>query len=353
VNSATQQLRARGQSLWLDFITRALIENGTLRRYIGELGVTGLTSNPTILHQAIARGDSYGAAIRAGAAAGRAAEDLVFALAVDDLTAAADLLRPIHDATGGRDGWVSLEVSPLIADDTGATLAQARELARRAARPNLLIKIPGTAAGLAAVEQAIYAGVPVNVTLLFTAEHCRSAAEAYLRGIERRVADRLDPRIGSVASMFVSRWDTAVAGKVPPEWHNRLGIAVAKQAYRAYRDLLAGPRWRKLADAGAWPQRLLWGSTGTKDPKASDTLYVEALVAPDTINTIPEATLLAFADHGSVPGVLPDDGGDADEVLASFRRLGINDAQLGARLQREGTQSFARSWNELLQAVAR
>ena len=353
MNSATQQLRARGQSLWLDFITRALIGNGTLRRYIGELGVTGLTSNPTILHQAIARSDSYEAAIRAGAAAGRTAEDLVFALAVDDLTAAADLLRPIHDAAGGRDGWVSLEVSPLLADDTAATLTQARELARRAARPNLMIKIPGTAAGLAAVEEAIFAGVPVNVTLLFTAEHYRTAAEAYLRGVERRVADGLDPRIGSVASMFVSRWDTAVAAAVPPEWQNRLGIAVAKQAYRAYRDLLAGPRWRKLADAGAWPQRLLWGSTGTKDPKASDTLYVEALVAPDTINTIPEATLLAFADHGSVPGVLPDDGGDADEVLASFRRLGIDDAELGARLQREGTRSFARSWNELLQAVSR
>jgi transaldolase len=353
VTRATQQLRERGQSLWLDFITRALLENGTLSRYISELGVSGLTSNPTIFQQAIAKSGSYDAAIRAGSPAARSAEDLIFELALQDVSAAADLLRPVHEATRARDGWVSLEVSPLLAQDTAATLAQARELSRRAGRPNLMIKIPGTQAGLAAVEQAVYAGVPVNVTLLFSAEHYLSAAEAYLRAVERRVADGLDPRVGSVASLFVSRWDTAVAAVAPPALQNRLGIAIATQAYRAYRELLAGARWAKLARAGALPQRLLWGSTGTKDPKAADTLYVDALVAPDTINTVPEATLLAFADHGSVTAVLPADGGDADEVVTGLRRAGVDDVELSARLQRQGTQSFADSWNSLVQAVTR
>ncbi len=349
---ATQQLQDIGQSLWLDNITRGLLTSGTLGRYISELSVTGLTSNPTIFDQAIRNTGFYDAAIRQKALTGMSGEALFFELALEDLTQAADLFRPIHAATGGVDGWVSLEVSPLLANDTEGSIRAAAQLYGQAQRPNLFIKIPGTRAGIAAIEETIFAGVPVNVTLLFSREHYIAAAEAYMRGIERRIAAGLDPAVGSVASFFVSRWDVAIKDKVPDELRNRLGIAVATRTYKAYCELLSTPRWQKLVSAGAKPQRLLWGSTGSKDPAASDTLYLEALAAPDTINTIPEKTLLAFADHGQAKDALPSDGGDAEAIIAEFARAGVDEAELATELQREGTRSFAQSWHDLMDCIA-
>src|SRR5450759_2111853 len=350
---ATQQLHDLGQSLWLDNITRELLTSGTLARYISELSVTGLTSNPTIFDHAIQNGDFYDDAIRQKTLAGESVEALFFELALEDLTQAADLFRPIHDATGGVDGWVSLEVSPLLANDTAGTIKAVTQLHARAQRPNFFIKIPGTRAGIPAIEEAIFAGVPVNVTLLFSCEQYIAAAEAYMRGIERRIVAGLDPMIASVASIFVSRWDVAVKDKVQGEFrNNHLGIAIAMRTYKAYRDLLASKRWQKLAASGARPQRLLWASTGTKDPAASETLYVEALAAPDTINTIPEKTLLAFAEHGKVKNVLPVDEGYAETVLAEFTREGVDDEALAADLQREGTEAFAKSWSDLMYRIA-
>ena len=315
-----------GQSLWLDNITRDLLSSGTLRRYIDELSVTGLTSNPTIFDHAIKNSTAYDAAIRDKLRQGKSGEALFFDLALEDLTQAADLFRPVHDRTNGVDGWVSLEVSPLLAYDTASTLAEAKDLHARAARPNLFIKIPGTREGLPAIEEAIFAGVPINVTLLFSREQYVAAAEAYLRGIERRIAAGLNPDVDSVASLFISRWDVAVAGKVPAALTNQLGIAIAKRTYKAYRELLSSPRWQRAYNYGARPQRLLWASTGTKDPKASDVLYVESLAAPFTVNTMPEATLKAFADHGQVGPVMPADGGDcetrAGRVCQGRRRRG-------------------------------
>jgi transaldolase len=348
----TQQLHDLGQSLWLDTITRGLLTSGTLDRYISELSVTGLTSNPTIFDQAIGNADFYDAAIHQKALAGKSGETLFFELALEDLGQAADLFRPVHQATGGVDGWVSLEVSPLLADDTAGTVQAAVQLHAQAQRPNLFIKIPGTRAGIAAIEEAIFAGVPVNVTLLFSREHYLAAAEAYLRGIERRIAAGLDPAVGSVASIFVSRWDVAVKDKVPQALRNQLGIAIAKRTYKAYRELLDSPRWQKLATAGARPQRLLWASTGTKDPAAPQTLYIEALAAPDTINTMPEKTLLAVAGHAAKYAGLPSEGGDAEAVLAGFATAGIDVDALAATLQSEGAKSFAKSWNELLDRIA-
>ena len=307
---------------------------------------------PTIFDQAIKNGDFYDDAMRRKALEGKSGEALFFELALEDLTQAADLFRPVHDATGGVDGWVSLEVSPLLADDTAGTIKAAARLHARAQRPNLFIKIPGTAAGLPAIEETIFAGVPVNVTLLFSREHYIAAAEAYMRGIERRIAAGLDPKVASVASIFISRWDVAVKDKVAGEFRNRLGIAIAMHSYKAYRDLLASKRWQKLADHGARPQRLLWASTGSKDPAASDTLYVEALAAPDTINTIPETTLLAFAGHGRLGKLLPADEGYAETVLAEFTREGVDLEALAAELQREGTAAFAKSWNDLMYRIA-
>jgi transaldolase len=349
---ATQTLHDLGQSLWLDNITRGLLTSGTLRRYIRELAVTGLTSNPTIFDLALRDATTYDDAVREKTRAGKSGEVLFFELALEDLTQAADLFQPVHEATGGIDGWVSLEVSPLLAEDTARTLQAAVELHRRGLRPNLFIKIPGTPAGIVAIEAAIFAGVPINVTLLFSREQYIAAAEAYMRGLERRVAAGLNAEVSSVASLFVSRWDVAVKDKVLAPLRNRLGIAMAKRTYRAYRELLASPRWRKLASSGARPQRLLWASTGTKDPEAPDTLYVEALAAPDTINTIPEKTLLAFADHGKVSSELPVDGGDAETVLAEFARAGVDITALAAELQSAGTQSFDKSWNDLLAGIA-
>jgi transaldolase len=348
----TKWLHDLGQSLWLDNITRRLLTGGTLRRYIDELAVTGLTSNPTIFDHAIKDGADYDAAIRRKVGDGKTGESLFFELALEDLTQAADLFRPVHDRTGGLDGWVSLEVSPRLARDAAATLEAARDLHARAARPNLFIKIPGTPEGLPAVEEAVAAGIPVNVTLLFSREQYLAAAEAYLRGIERRIAAGLDPVVASVASVFVSRWDGAVAGRVPADLEDRLGIAVATRTYKAYRGLLDSPRWQRAFNAGARPQRLLWASTGTKNPKASDILYVTSLVAPFTVNTMPEATLRAFADHGWVGAVLPSDGGDCERVLARFAEVGIDVGELAGRLQDEGTKAFVKSWDELLGCIA-
>ncbi len=350
--NSTQQLHALGQSLWLDEITRAMLDDGTLARYIADYSVTGLTSNPTIFDQAIAGTDAYDGEIRAKTKTGHAAEALFVELALEDLRRAADLFRPVFEATGGIDGWVSMEVSPLLADDTAGSIQAARRIHAQAGRANLFVKIPGTPAGLPAIEESIFNGVPINVTLLFSREQYRAAAEAYCRGIERRLSAGLDPKVGSVASLFVSRWDKAVSDKVPAGLRNRLGIAIAARAWPVYRELLASPRWRKLAAAGARPQRLLWASTGTKDPAAPDTLYIEALAAPDTINTMPAKTLLAFADHGAVKGVMAEDGGDAEAVLARFARAGIDVGALATQLQREGAQAFVKSWEDLMERIA-
>jgi transaldolase len=348
----TQQLHEAGQSLWLDNITRALLTSGTLKRYIDELSVTGLTSNPTIFDNAIKNSSDYDATIREKLAAGQSGEALFFDVALEDITAAADLFRPIHAATNGIDGWVSLEVSPTLAYDTASTIEAAKALHARADRPNLFIKIPGTPEGLPAIEEAIFAGIPVNVTLLFSREHYLAAAEAYLRGLERRMAAGLNVGVGSVASVFISRWDKAVLKRVPTELHNVLGIAVAQRTYKAYRELINSPRYGRLANAGARPQRLLWASTGTKDPDASDVLYVKALQAPFTVNTMPEETLLDFADHGEVAPLLPADGGDAEATLARFAQAGVDVSALAGQLQKEGAASFVESWNELLSCIA-
>jgi transaldolase len=349
---ATQLLHNLGQSIWLDNITRDLLITGTLKQYVADLSVTGLTSNPTIFDHAIKNSPAYDSAIREKLKQGKSGEALFFELALEDITRAADIFRPSHDRTNSVDGWTSLEVSPLLAHDTASTLAAAIDLYGRAGRPNLFIKIPGTKEGLPAIEEAIFAGVPINVTLLFSREHYIAAAEAFLRGIERRIAAGLNPSVGSVASVFVSRWDAAVAGKVPEELNDRLGIAVAQRTNKAYRDLLTSPRWQRVYNAGARPQRLLWASTGTKDPKASDVLYVKALAAPFTVNTMPEATLKALADHGELGTIMAADGGDCETVLAQFAKAGVNIDTLAAQLQDEGAKSFVKSWNELMGVIA-
>jgi transaldolase len=347
----TQGLHQLGQSLWLDNITRMLLQSGTLARYIRDLSVTGLTSNPTIFEHAIGESDSYDASIRVLRDAGMADEDLFFELALEDLTQAADLFRPAFDASDGVDGWVSLEVSPLLADNAAHTIQAANHLHAKAGRANLFIKIPGTPQGIEAIEEVIFDGVPVNVTLLFSREQMLAAAQAYLRGIERRLAAGLDPRVASVLSLFVSRWDVAVKLEVSPPFHNRLGIAIAMRTYTAHCELLTSARWKALAAAGARSQRLLWASTGTKDPGAPDTLYVQALAAPGTINTLPEKTLLAFDDHGRVERALPTDGGYAEAVIEEFHRQGVDDDVLAATLQREGVDAFATSWHALLTRI--
>jgi transaldolase len=347
---ATKLLHNLGQSLWLDNITRDLLNTGTLKRYIDELSVTGLTSNPTIFDHAIKNSGAYDAAIRERR--GKSAEPLFFDLALQDISRAADLFRRIFDQTNGLDGWVSLEVSPLLAYDAASTLAAAKELRTRAARPNVFIKIPGTKEGLPAIEEAIFTGIPVNVTLLFSREQYLAAADAFMRGIERRIAAGLNPDVCSVASVFISRWDGAVAGKVPPALNNHLGIAMANRTHKAYRELLSSPRWQRVFNAGARPQRLLWASTGTKDPKASDLLYIKALATPFTVNTMPEATLLALADHGELGAIMSADGGDCEAVLARFSEAGVKPDALAAQLQAEGAKAFVKSWDELLAVIA-
>jgi transaldolase len=349
---ATQLLYNLGQSIWLDNITRDLLTTGTLEKYITDLSVTGLTSNPTIFENAFKKSKAYDSAIREKLQQGKSGEELFFELALEDLTRAADLFRPIYDQTNTVDGWVSLEVSPLLAYDTSSTLAAAKSLHARAARPNLFIKIPGTKEGLPAIEEAIFAGIPINVTLLFSHEHYLAAADAFLRGIERRIAAGLNPNVGSVASVFVSRWDGAVAGKVPVALKNQLGIAVAKRTYKAARALLSSPRWQRVYNLGARPQRLLWASTGTKDPQASDVLYIKALAAAFTVNTMPEATLKALAKHRQLDSVMAADGGDCQLVLEQFAKAGVNVDALATRLQEEGAKSFVNSWNELMDVLA-
>jgi transaldolase len=348
---AAQILHDLGQSLWLDNITRNLLKTGMLRRYIEELSVTGLTSNPTVFDHAIKNSTDYDDAIKSKLAEGKSGEKLFFELALEDLTQAADLFRPVYDRTCGVDGWVSLEVSPLLAHETKSTIAVAKELHTRAGRPNLLIKIPGTPEGLPAIEEAIFAGVPVNVTLLFSDEQYLAAADAFMRGVERRINAGLPPDVGSVASVFISRWDVAVTAKVPATLNNQLGIAVAKRTYKAYLDLLRSPRWMRAYNAGARPQRLLWASTGTKDPKASATLYIKALAAPFTVNTMPEGTLKALAEPDNIGTTMPANGGDCEEVLAQFASAKVDVKALAAQLQDEGATSFVSSWNDLMRVI--
>ena len=349
--NSTARLAAIGQSLWLDNITRTLLDDGTLASYIASHSVTGLTSNPSIFDAAIGNGTAYDAEVRDRAGAGLRGEELFIELALDDLRRAADLFRPIHEATAGMDGWVSMEISPLLASDRDGSLAAALAIRRKANRANLYVKIPGTPASIPAIEEAIYAGVPINVTLLFSCAQYVTAAEAYMRGLERRIAAGLDPNVSSVASVFISRWDVAANEMLPLELHNRLGIAVGGDCYRAYRALLASPRWQRLAAAGARPQRLLWASTGAKDPQAADTMYVTALAAPDTVNTMPENTLRAFADHGKVTGTMRQDGADAGATLAMLSDHGINVESLASRLQHDGAEAFVNSWQRLLQRI--
>ena len=345
---ATQQLHELGQSLWIDNISRETLRDDSLAKLIADYSVTGLTSNPTIFEKAMGEGDAYDDAIAKMAREGRSTEDLFFAPAVEDLQNAADLFLPAHEASGGVDGWVSLEVSPLLVSDTRGTVQAAASLHAQGRRKNLYIKIPGTPEGIPAIEESIYQGIPINVTLLFSREQYLAAAEAYMKGIERRLNDGKSPVVESVASLFVSRWDAGAKDTVSPEYQNRLGIAIAMRTYKAYRDLLASERWKKLAAAGAHPQRLLWASTGTKDPKASETLYVEALAAPDTVNTMPEKTLKAFAKSGRVGEVMPLDGGYAEQTLDEIRRQGVDIDALAVKLQKDGGDSFAKSWNSLM-----
>jgi transaldolase len=347
----TARLHEVGQSLWLDNITRTMLADGTLAGYIDELSVTGLTSNPTIFDKAISGGDSYDEQIAQVSGGARSDEAVFFELAIADLRGATDLFAPVHERTDGVDGWVSLEVSPQLADDAEATIAQAAQLHAKAERDNLFIKIPGTEAGHRAIEESIFAGIPINVTLLFDDKQYLAAADAYMRGVERRIEAGLDPNVGSVASLFVSRWDVAVAGDVPGELRNRLGVAIGGRAFRAYHELLDSERWQRLLNEGARAQRLLWASTGTKDPDASDVLYVEKLASPFTVNTMPENTLLAFADHGEVGELLPADGGDVEQVLAEFGKAGIDVDALAARLQEEGKNAFVKSWEDLLKSI--
>ena len=348
---ATGQLHRLGQSLWLDNITRDLLDSGTLQHYIDELSVTGLTSNPTIFEHAIKNSSTYDTTIRKKLAESKSGEALFFEVALEDLTRAADMFRPIYDRTNGVDGWVSVEVSPLLAYNTASTLAAAKELHARADRPNLFIKIPGTPEGLPAIEEAIFAGVPINITLLFSREQYLAAAEAFLRGVERRVDAGLKPNVGSVASVFVSRWDSAVAAKVPAELRSRLGIAMAQRTYKAYRSLLSSPRWQRMYNSGAYPQRLLWASTGTKDPAASDVLYIKSLAAPFTVNTMPEGTLKALADHGAITTLLQADGGNCEEVLAQVASSGVDVYALAVELQDEGAKAFVKSWDGLMSQI--
>lgn len=348
----TRRLHDLGQRLWLDKISREMLDNGTLRRYIDEYSITGLTSNPTIFDGAIGSGTAYDAGIAEKARAGKSGEALFIELALEDLRRAADLFRPLFESSQQADGWVSMEISPLLSEDTEGSINAARRIHQQAERPNLFVKIPGTPEGIPAIEELIFAGIPINVTLLFSREQYRAAAEAYLRGLERRIEVGLDPRVASVASVFVSRWDVAVRDTVPENLRNRLGIAVYERTYRAHLDLLASPCWEHLAADGALPQRLLWASTGNKDPDASDTLYIESLVAPDTINTMPEQTLLAFAEHGVLKGAMAAIADDSEDLLERFAQASIDIDSLALELQHEGTKSFVKSWQQLLQRIA-
>jgi transaldolase len=349
---ATQKLHELGQSLWLDHIIRENLNSSKFRHYIEELSVTGVTFNPTIFNCAIKNSSVYDVAIRKKLKEDKLGEELFYELALEDLSHAADILRPIFEKTGGVDGWVSLEVSPLLIHETATILAAAEELYNRVRRPNFFIKIPGTKEGLPAVEEAIFAGIPVKVTLLFSREHYLAAAGAFLRGIERRIAAGLKPNIGSVASIFVSRWDAAVKGKVPDALCNQLGIAIAQRTYTAYRDLLSSPRWQRANNAGARPQRLLWVGTESKDPESSKDFYIKALAAPFTINSMSESILNTLVDHGEIGTLMPADGGDCEAELIRFAQAGIDVDALADELQNEEVASSIKSWFELMSAIA-
>jgi transaldolase len=351
-STAPKDLHDAGQSLWLDYITREIVKDGTLKRYIDELSLTGLTSNPTIFDKALRGGDDYDEQIAELTAQGKGGEELFFMLAIEDLQGAADLFRPVHDRTDGVDGFVSLEVSPLLAYNTAETTRWASTLHAEADRPNVYIKIPGTPQGLDAITESIVAGIPINVTLLFDAEQYRRQADAYMKGVERRIERGEDPKVESVASVFVSRWDVAVADKVPAELKDRLGVAAAIRAYVAYREVLASDRWQRLENEGARPQRLLFASTGTKDPELPKTKYIDELAAPNTVNTMPEETLLAYAEGGELKGLIPPDGGDNESLLAEFAAAGIDVDELAAQLQSEGAKKFEDSWTDLLDCIS-
>jgi transaldolase len=351
MNATTKRLHGLGQSIWLDNISRETLQSGELRKLIDEFSITGLTSNPTIFEKTMAEGSAYDDAIAELARSGDSAEDIFFSLALDDLQRAADLFRPVFDATAGVDGWASLEISPTLVHDAQASLQAAKDLHDRAKRANLFMKIPGTPEGVKAIEEAIYLGVPVNVTLLFSVEHYLAASDAYLRGVERRLAQGLPPVVESVASVFISRWDAGVKGRVPADLDNRLGLAVAQRVYKIHVDMLGSDRWRRLADAGAHPQRLLWASTGTKDASLPGGFYVRSLAAPGTINTMPEKTLRKFAEEAEIGSPLAADGGDSEAVLAQFRAEGVNLIDLASQLQDEAAAAFSKSWVALLDGL--
>jgi transaldolase len=352
MNQNTKKLNQQGLSIWLDNITRKMLDNGVLQKYITELSVTGLTSNPSIFEAAIAKTSDYDAAITNISKPGITDEEVFFDLAIEDIQRAADLFLSVFEKTNGLDGFVSIEVSPLLAYDTENTLKAAKDIHQKVNRPNAFIKIPGTPEGLPAIEKAIAEGIPVNVTLLFSAEQYEAAALAWLKGVETRIGLGLNPDVRSVASVFVSRWDKAVAEKAPLALRNKLGIAVMQKTYHAYQQFLNSERVQRVMNFGAFPQRLLWASTGTKDPDASDVLYVTNLVAPYTVNTIPENTLLAFADHGETGEPMPDNTKSADQILKQFEDISVNYLQLAEQLQKEGAEAFNKSWENLIDSIS-
>ena len=352
MNENTKNLHQLGVSIWLDNITREMLDNGILKNYIDDFCITGLTSNPSIFEAAIAKTSYYDETIRSYTHPGLSHEEVFFKLAIEDIRRAADLFIPVYQKTNGLDGFVSIEVSPLLAYDAENTIRSARDIFSRVGRPNVFIKIPGTPEGLPAIEKVIAEGIPVNVTLLFSAEQYSAAAEAVLKGIETRIEKGLDPCVNSVASVFVSRWDKAVAAKAPAELLNKLGIAVMQKTYSAYLDFLRSPRVQRLMNFGVFPQRLLWASTGTKDPNASDILYVKNLAAPYTVNTIPENTLMAYADHGEEGELLNGDASSADKIIGQFRELSVDYFTLAEQLQAEGADAFKKSWDNLIRSIA-
>jgi transaldolase len=351
MNRNTKHLNEKGQSIWLDNITRKMIDDGTLKRYIDELSVTGLTSNPSIFDSAIAKTEYYDSSIAKDGSRDITDEELFFSLAVEDIQRAADLFMPLYKKTNGLDGFVSIEVSPLLAYDTENTIKAAKDIFQRVNRPNTFIKIPGTPEGLPAIEAAISEGIPVNVTLLFSAEQYLAASQAYLRGVEARIQRGVNPDVRSVASVFVSRWDKAVADKVPAKLNNRLGMAIMGDVFSAYQKFLASDRVRRIMNEGAFPQRLLWASTGTKDPDAPDTFYIDRLVSPFTVNTIPEATLLAFADHGKAGDIMKVNTAASEKELSMFSEAGIDYSALGSKLQKDGAEAFISSWKHLIESI--
>lgn len=350
------ELSQLGQAVWLDFIRRSFISSGELQGLL-DAGVRGITSNPTIFEKAIAGSNDYDSEMEQLVAEGRSVDEIYEALAINDIAQAADMLRPLYDSTGGTDGFVSLEVSPTLAHDTFGTIDDAKRLFATLHRPNIMIKIPGTPEGVPAITEVIAAGVNVNVTLLFSLEQYEAIANAYIAGLECRVAAGLEIKhIASVASFFVSRVDTAVDKLLDAQGHSdmvgKAAIANAKLAYARFKELFSGPRWEKLAAKGAQLQRPLWASTGTKDVRFSDTLYVDTLIGPHTVNTMPPATIDAFMDHGTVKSTVEDDVEGARKYLEQLAELNIDMDAITDKLQIDGVDSFAKSFESLMQSVA-